>query len=110
MDCFLRFMGLESHPPYRAGGRLENYRAGLGDGAFRVLQSVVVKAARALASHDPAKETPPASVSAKARLITAITRVGLESLASEDAASLLAGALDETRPASPGARPAAAAG
>lgn len=46
-STFLRFMGLESFPIYRAGGRLENYRGRppLSDAAFLVLQRVLVAAA-----------------------------------------------------------------
>ena len=46
-DWFLRFMGLESFPVYRAGARLENYRGDppLSAGAFRVLQALVCAAA-----------------------------------------------------------------
>ncbi len=46
-DWFLRFMGLES-PNYRPGGRLENYRGNLSQGSFKILQSLVVAAARNL--------------------------------------------------------------
>jgi len=44
---FLRFMGLESFPAYRAGARLENYRGDppLSEGAFHVLQALVCAAA-----------------------------------------------------------------
>ncbi len=53
-DWFLRFMGLESFPDYRVGGRLQNYRGipPLSDRAFEVLQSLVVKAANNLEQID----------------------------------------------------------
>ena len=46
-DWFLRFMGLEHHPKYRAGGRLENYGGDvpLSRNAFAVLQELVVRSA-----------------------------------------------------------------
>jgi hypothetical protein len=55
-DWFLRFLGLEAHPRYRPGGRLENYRGTppLSDAAFEILQAVVVRAAERLAAADPA--------------------------------------------------------
>lgn len=95
VDCFLLFMGLESFPPYRPGGRLENYRSTLSDGAFAVLQPVVERAARQLAQLDPARTLGPFDLVSKARVITALTRVGLEGLAAPAAETLLATALDE---------------
>ncbi len=49
-DWCLRFLGLESFPDYRTGGRLENYRGKppLSDGAFQVLQILVKRAAENL--------------------------------------------------------------
>jgi hypothetical protein len=49
-DWFLRCLGLEAWPLYRDSGRLSNYRGHpqLSAGAFRVLQSLVVAAARNL--------------------------------------------------------------
>jgi hypothetical protein len=54
-DWFLRFLGLEAWPIYRASGRLENYRGNpaLSAGAWQVLQSLVVVAAQNLQmAHD----------------------------------------------------------
>jgi hypothetical protein len=49
-DWFLRFLGLESFPYYREGGRLENYRGNppISDGAFKILQELVRAAAQNL--------------------------------------------------------------
>ncbi len=47
-DWFLRFMGLECFPNYRKGARLENYRGNLSDNSFKILQSLVVDAAKNL--------------------------------------------------------------
>ena len=51
-DWFLRFMGLESFPSYREGGRMENYRGQLSDGAFKILQRLVKSAAKNLEDFD----------------------------------------------------------
>jgi hypothetical protein len=100
-DRFLLFMGLESYPAYRAGGRLENYRGAppLSDGAFRVLPRVVKRAADTLDRLDPSggRRFSPAD---KARVITALTRTGLEGLAFPQPAPLLTAALDEAAAAS----------
>lgn len=42
---FLTFMGLESYPTYREGGRMQNYSADLSSDATRVLQSMLVATA-----------------------------------------------------------------
>lgn len=97
LDCFLLFMGLESWPPYRDGGRLQNYRGTppLSDGAFAVLQPVVKRAAETLARLDPSRRLGPLGVAEKARVITALTRIGLEGLAHDDAEPRLEAALIE---------------
>jgi hypothetical protein len=51
-DWFLRFLGLESFPHYREGGRLQNYRGQLSDGAFKILQRLVKSAAENLENFD----------------------------------------------------------
>lgn len=51
-DWFLRFMGLEDFPQYREGGRLQNYRGNLSDGAFDILKQLVKRAAENLAVFD----------------------------------------------------------
>ena len=51
-DWFLRFMGLESFPYYREGGRMQNYREQLSDGAFKILQKLVKSAAENLEDFD----------------------------------------------------------
>jgi hypothetical protein len=96
-DHFLRFMGLEAFPAYREGGRLQNYRGAppLSDAGFAVLPSVVKRAAQNLARLDPSRGTGPFGTVEKAVVITALTRVGLEGLASDQAPGLLAAALDE---------------
>ncbi|BAY79075.1 hypothetical protein NIES25_55570 (plasmid) [Nostoc linckia NIES-25] len=53
-DWFLRFLGLESFPDYRQGGRLQNYRGQppLSDGAFEILKILVKNAAENLQCFD----------------------------------------------------------
>ena len=49
-DWFLNFMGLESFPNYRQGGRLENYRDNLSPGSFDVMQKLIFNASKNLNS------------------------------------------------------------
>jgi hypothetical protein len=98
---FLSFMGLEDHPRYREGGRLQNYRGTppLCDGAFAVLSSAGVRAAAALEEFDR-RRARRLGVADKAELITALLRVGLEGLASAAAPVLLAEAHASARQSS----------
>lgn len=93
-DWFLLFVGLESHPPYREGGRLQNYRGvpPLSPGAFLVLQDLLKSAARSLDAWGRAGRMEPLE---KARTVTALTRVGLEGLASDASRELLGQAMGE---------------
>lgn len=99
LAAFLTFMGLESHPDYRPGGRFQNYTGDLSEGAVVVLREVVVRAARGLARCDPARGRGPLTPLEKACLVTAVTRVGLEGLASPDADRLLVEGLAQTEQA-----------
>lgn len=86
-DWFLHFMGLESFPAYRKGGRLENYRGEpvLSDGAFKILQILVKKAAENLERFDKQfcqlQRTHLEQVSA----IVTLTALTLEELADDSA-------------------------
>ena len=86
-DWFLHFIGLESFPAYRKGGRLENYRGEpvLSDGAFKILQILVKKAAENLDRFDKQfcqrQRTPLEQVSA----IVTLTALTLEELADDSA-------------------------
>ena len=53
-DWLVRFLGLERHPVYRPGGRLEEYRGDLAldGGSFRVLCAAVERCARNLEAID----------------------------------------------------------
>lgn len=95
---FLRFLGLEHGSHVRPGGRLASYRGvpPLPDGAFAVLPAVVRLAAEHLEDLDPSRRLGAGpGLAAKARVIIALLRVGLEGLASSAAPSLLDAALDE---------------
>jgi len=81
-SLFLRFMGLESYPEYRIGGRLENYRGQppLTDGAFEALKTLVYQAANNLESIDRQR---PVSYDRHKMLMT-LTQYTLEELASQE--------------------------
>ena len=93
---FLRFVGLEEFPRYRPGGRLDLYRGKppLSDGAFRVLQALVVRAAESLERFDAGRSR---SGDETVLTVAALASLRLEELAGEDAGERLAGALAEVR-------------
>jgi hypothetical protein len=78
-DWFLRFMGLESFPHYRQGGRLENYRGNLSAGSFKILSSLVVDAAKNLKMF----ELQQTSGINPAMILTSLCCLTLEELASK---------------------------
>ncbi len=82
-DWFLRFMGLEDHPAYRPSGRLDYYRGkpGLSDGAFRVLQSLLVQAARNL---ERVTVSDDGDGRREGILVSALFRLTLEEMATAD--------------------------
>jgi hypothetical protein len=92
-DWFLRFLGLEQLPNYRSTGRLSNYRgqSPLSDGAFEVLQSLVVAAARNLERvHRLVVGGSTAPQLASARyLVEALSHLTLEEIAAPGAVELL---------------------
>jgi hypothetical protein len=77
-DWFLRFLGLEDHPRYRPGGRLDLYRGDLSDEAFAALRDLVRAAALNLESFD----APTATLEERARMLTALASLRLDELAS----------------------------
>jgi hypothetical protein len=87
-DWFLRFVGLESFPAYREGGRLQNYRGAppLSEGAFRALQGLVKDAAENLGrlDSDPAYQ-PGRDTEDLAGTLLALTGFRLEELAVPEA-------------------------
>ena len=92
-DWLLRFLGLEAPEAYREGGRLENYRGHppLSDAAFRLLQTLVRRAAVVLETFDrsAAADAPAARVP---RSLLALSTLTLEELAGDDGPDRLAAA------------------
>jgi hypothetical protein len=83
-DWFLRFMGLESYPAYRSGGRFENYVGNLSESAMAVLARLVVLAAENLEHNGPICRGISASPSEKAHLLGRLTSLTLEEMACDD--------------------------
>lgn len=90
-DWFLHFVGLESFPAYREGGRLQNYRGDppLSDGAFQRLQALVKAAAENLEQFDRCFSNQPKLVADQLAILLALTTLTLEELASLTAVSIL---------------------
>lgn len=82
-EWFLRFIGLESFPDYREGGRLQNYRGQppLSDSAFKVLAALVQSAARQLERFDVQHRSELQHPDQAALVILALTHLTLEELA-----------------------------
>ncbi len=90
-DWFLRFIGLESFPHYRDGGRLQNYRGQppLADGAFSVLGALVQAASRNLERFDRQYRRKHRAPQADAWVAIALAQLTLEELAAENGAQLI---------------------
>ncbi|MBE9035727.1 DUF7005 family protein [aff. Roholtiella sp. LEGE 12411] len=86
-DWFLRFLGLESFPNYREGGRLQNYRGQppLSDGAFGVLQALVKVASENLQNFQTKYAGNLADTNIQLLMLMALTHLTLEELASQEA-------------------------
>ena len=93
------WFGLEDFPRYRLGGRLDLYRGKppLSDGAFRVLQTLVKRAAENLERFDAGLPPGPRGAEETALLIAALASLRLEELAAEDAEDRLARAVAAVR-------------
>lgn len=106
-DWFLRFVGLEDFPRYRPGGRLDLYRGKppLSDGAFRVLQALVKRAAENLERFDAGLPRGPRGPEETALLIATLASLRLEELAAEDGEDRLGRAVaavrERLRPSAP---------
>jgi hypothetical protein len=84
-ELALFFLGLESFPSYRPGGRLECYRGNaLSDAAFAVLVCLGYRAVRNLARFADANRELLEDLGGLARAILAFGSVGLETLASDE--------------------------
>lgn len=94
-DWLLRFMGLESFPYYREGGRLQNYldETVLQSDHFIEIQKQVIAAARNLERFDAIAGQAHRDVPGQAFMLLAITRFTLAQLAAEEAPDLLCQAL-----------------
>ncbi|MGI8551946.1 MAG: DUF7005 family protein [Dehalococcoidia bacterium] len=94
-DWFLHFVGLESFPVYREGGRLQNYlgEPGLSERAFKVLQALTWSAAKNLERFDARHGSQFRDAQGKALVLLALTSQTLEDLASDEAESLLLASL-----------------
>lgn len=86
----LRFLGLERHPSYRAGGRFENYLQSppAGQAAAVILRDLVVGAARTIESWSA--DVLLAGPSECARLVVALAGTTLADLAGPDGGAILA--------------------
>jgi hypothetical protein len=91
-DWFLRFVGLEDFPRYRAGARLDIYRGDppLSDGAFRILHRLLRDAAVNLERFDGLQAP-------KAVTIAALASFRLEELAAPGAEGLIRRAVESLR-------------
>jgi hypothetical protein len=90
-DWFLHFVGLELFPVYREGGRLQNYKGKppLSDGAFKILQALVKKAAENLELFDQKFAGQPRTLVEQVSTLKNLTTLTLEELASESVSSRL---------------------
>jgi hypothetical protein len=96
-DWFLRFVGLEDFPRYRPGARLDLYRGKppLSDGAFRVLQALLARAAAHLERFDAARER--SGPEETAWTVAALASLRLEDLAAEGAEERISQAVAAVR-------------
>src|SRR6185312_8794110 len=83
----LSFLGLESFPAYRDGGRLQNYRGEppLSDGAFAVLQKMVVKAAENLETFNWHRFKTAQHLEWRPVLFMTLAGITIEAMAAQDA-------------------------
>ncbi|MCC5653988.1 hypothetical protein LC609_30265 [Nostoc sp. XA013] len=96
-DWFLRFLGLESFPDYREGGRLQNYRGQppLSEGAFKILQALVKSAAENLERFDAEHGGELRTLNSQPIMLIALTYLTLEELADSQAHSYIQKILDQ---------------
>ncbi|MBD2342610.1 DUF7005 family protein [Anabaena subtropica] len=88
-DWFLQFLGLESFPKYREGGRLQNYRGQppLSDRAFAILQALVKAAAENLQQFHIKYVQNHTSLNNQPLILIALCYLTLEELATTEASS-----------------------
>lgn len=82
-DWFLHFLGLESFPNYREGGRLQNYRGEppLSEGAFKILQALVIRVAKNLEDFDKQFFINFRTLTEDATMLLTLSKLTLEELA-----------------------------
>ncbi|MEO1374420.1 MAG: hypothetical protein AAFW70_08925 [Cyanobacteria bacterium J06635_10] len=82
-DWFLHFIGLESFPNYREGGRLQNYRGEppLSEGAFKILQALVIRAAKNLEDFDKQFSNCSRTLTDQVAILLTLSKLTLEELA-----------------------------
>jgi hypothetical protein len=87
----LRFLGLEAHPEYRAGGRFENYLTTppIEPAAVPILREIVVRAVHAIEAFTADLDLAVPSV--RGRMVGALAASTLVELASAEAAARLRG-------------------
>ncbi|HEX4961038.1 MAG TPA: hypothetical protein VF173_09390 [Thermoanaerobaculia bacterium] len=97
---FLRFLGLEDFPRYRAGARLDLYRGKppLSDGAFAVLHRLIREAASSLERFDAGRPAESRTPAGTALTLTALASLRLEDLAAPGAEERLGRAVELLRP------------
>jgi hypothetical protein len=93
----LRFLGLESFPDYREGGRLQNYRGQppLSESAFKILQALVKSAAENLERFDAEHGDKLRTLNSQPIMLIALTYLTLEELADSQAHSYIQKILDQ---------------
>lgn len=98
-DWFLRFLGLEDYPRYRAGGRLDLYRGDppLSDGAFRILHTWIRSAAAHVESFDARFQGRPRSLAERALALATLASLRLDEIASPEGESLLETSMADVR-------------
>jgi hypothetical protein len=96
-DWLLAFLGLESFPEYREGGRLQNYlgEPRLSAEAFTVLQRLVHDAAHGLQAFDDTLRADERAAAGGAAILLALASFTLEEMAAPDGADALAATLSE---------------
>ncbi|WP_414543914.1 DUF7005 family protein [Nostoc sp. CCY0012] len=96
-DWCLRFLGLESFPNYREGGRLQNYRGQppLSDGAFKILQVLVKAAAENLQRFHADYPENLTDANTQLLMLMSLTHLTLEELASQEARFRIQQTLDK---------------
>ena len=82
-DWFLHFIGLESFPNYREGGRLQNYRGEppLSEGSFKILQALVIRAAKNLEDFDKQFSHCSRALTDQVAILLTLSKLTLEELA-----------------------------